>query len=31
VGVTYPEDKPHVVETIAKLVGRGEYPRTLWD
>ena len=29
-GVTYKEDKPRVVESIAKLVERGEYPANLW-
>lgn len=29
-GVTYKEDKPRVVESIAKLVARGEYPAKLW-
>lgn len=29
-GVTYKEDKPRVVESIAKLVERGEYPAKLW-
>jgi len=29
-GVTYKEDKPRVVESIAKLVQRGEYPAKLW-
>jgi len=28
-GVTYPEDKPHVVESIAKLIEEGEYPHSL--
>jgi hypothetical protein len=28
-GVTYPEDKPHVVASIAKLVEKGEYPSPL--
>lgn len=28
-GVTYREDKPHVVESIARLVCRGDYPATL--
>jgi len=28
-GVTYPDDKPHVVESIAKLVDAGEYPSPL--
>ena len=30
-GVTYKEDKPRVVESIAKLVQRGEYPAKLWS
>ncbi|MEY4385725.1 MAG: hypothetical protein RLY20_1008 [Verrucomicrobiota bacterium] len=29
-GVTYKEDKPRVVESIAKLVQAGEYPAKLW-
>ncbi len=29
-GVTYKEDKSRVVESIAKLVERGEYPAKLW-
>lgn len=29
-GVTYKEDKPRVVESVAKLVQRGEYPAKLW-
>ena len=28
-GVTYPDDKPHVVESIAKLVAAGDYPSPL--
>ena len=28
-GVTYPEDKPHVVASIAKLVAAGDYPSPL--
>lgn len=28
-GVTYPEDKPHVVESIKALVAAGEYPEQL--
>jgi NDP-sugar pyrophosphorylase family protein len=28
-GVTYPEDKPFVVESIAKLIAAGEYPAKL--
>jgi hypothetical protein len=28
-GVTYPEDKPHVVSNIARLVKLGEYPSPL--
>lgn len=28
-GVTYPEDKPHVVASIAKLIDAGEYPSPL--
>jgi hypothetical protein len=29
-GVTYREDKPHVVASIRALVARGDYPNTLW-
>jgi UTP-glucose-1-phosphate uridylyltransferase len=29
-GVTYKEDKPRVVESIAKLVANGDYPAKLW-
>ncbi len=29
-GVTYPEDKPHVVNEIAKMISSGEYPDGLW-
>jgi len=28
-GVTYPDDKPHVVENIQKLIVDGEYPQSL--
>lgn len=28
-GVTYPDDKPHVVASIAKLIEQGEYPSLL--
>ena len=28
-GVTYPEDKPHVVESIRKLIASGDYPSPL--
>ena len=28
-GVTYPDDKPHVVESIRRLIAAGEYPATL--
>lgn len=28
-GVTFPEDKPHVVEMIARLISQGEYPECL--
>ncbi|BDS05132.1 nucleotidyltransferase [Oceaniferula spumae] len=28
-GVTYPDDKPHVVENIRRLVDEGEYPQSL--
>jgi len=30
-GVTHPEDKTRVTEMIGKLIGRGRYPRILWD
>ena len=29
-GVTYPEDKPWVVESIRRLIREGEYPEDLW-
>ena len=29
-GVTYPEDKPIVVDSIAKLTNAGDYPSPLW-
>jgi UTP-glucose-1-phosphate uridylyltransferase len=29
-GVTYREDRPRVVESIRKLIARGEYPEKLW-
>jgi hypothetical protein len=29
-GVTYREDRPRVVETIRRLVDRGDYPKRLW-
>jgi hypothetical protein len=29
-GVTYREDRPQVVESIRKLIARGEYPEKLW-
>jgi dTDP-glucose pyrophosphorylase len=30
-GVTYQEDKPHVLQMIRDLVDRGLYPKKLWD
>lgn len=30
-GVTYKADRPMVVETLARLVAAGEYPRALWN
>ena len=30
-GVTYLEDKPMVVEAIAKLKAEGVYPQKLWE
>lgn len=30
-GVTYREDRPTVVESIRKLIARGEYPEKLWS
>jgi NDP-sugar pyrophosphorylase family protein len=30
-GVTYREDRPRVVETIRRLVDRGDYPNRLWS
>ena len=29
-GVTYREDRPQVVESIRKLVAKGDYPENLW-
>jgi hypothetical protein len=29
-GVTYREDRPMVVESIRKLIARGDYPEKLW-
>ncbi|MDR1859882.1 MAG: nucleotidyltransferase [Bacteroidales bacterium] len=29
-GVTYPQDRPYVVEQIGRLVGEGYYPEALW-
>jgi len=29
-GVTYKEDRPHVIESIRKLIARGDYPQKLW-
>ncbi|MDX1408501.1 MAG: nucleotidyltransferase, partial [Saprospiraceae bacterium] len=30
-GVTYKEDKPHVLNQINALIAQGEYPANLWD
>jgi len=30
-GVTYREDRPTVVESIRKLIAKGEYPEKVWD
>lgn len=30
-GVTYPEDKPQVIESIQKLISRWVYPEKLWN
>lgn len=30
-GVTYPEDKPGVIEKLNKLIEQGEYPYKLWN
>jgi len=30
-GVTYKEDKPHVVKRIKKLIAKGVYPKKLWS
>ncbi len=30
-GVTYREDRPRVVESIGKLIARGDYPARLWS
>ena len=29
-GVTYKEDRPHVIESIQQLIAKGEYPEKLW-
>jgi len=29
-GVTYPQDKPVVVENVRRLIGQGVYPESLW-
>ena len=29
-GVTYPEDKPSVMESLQKLLDDGKYPTNLW-
>jgi UTP-glucose-1-phosphate uridylyltransferase len=29
-GVTYKEDRPHVIESIRKLIAKGDYPQKLW-
>lgn len=29
-GVTYRQDKPHVVESVQQLIAEGRYPRDLW-
>lgn len=28
-GVTFPEDKPYVVQSIAELISKGDYPQKL--
>ncbi len=30
-GITYQEDKPHVVQSIRELVNKGIYPESLWE
>jgi hypothetical protein len=30
-GVTYREDRPQVVESIRRLIAKGEYPERLWS
>jgi len=30
-GVTYREDRPRVVDSIRRLIARGDYPETLWS
>ncbi len=30
-GVTYQDDKPHVVRRIQELIAKGSYPKRLWD
>lgn len=30
-GVTYKEDKPHVIDSIQQLIAQGVYPDKLWN
>jgi NDP-sugar pyrophosphorylase family protein len=30
-GVTYPDDKPHVMEAISQLIDKGVYPKSIWQ
>jgi hypothetical protein len=30
-GVTYPEDKPYVIDKIRELIHQGFYPENLWQ
>jgi hypothetical protein len=30
-GLTYPEDRPHLMSVLLKATERGEYPRALWE
>jgi hypothetical protein len=30
-GLTYPEDRPHLVRVLEELTARGDYPKALWE
>ena len=30
-GVTYQDDKPHVIRSVQELIAKGIYPERLWD